>query len=176
MAQTENRPVIDAGAFGDDAPIVQGELEDGLAVDPARAQINRLRSLEDNLLERSMRIIDSALSFEEIEDPSGQAEAEPPVVKMQSDGSVDLQRADIPLEWIQELGYEKALRRLRVARAAWRGAKDAPVGLKMATAVFNGIVKARATEKATPTQINIIAVPMSAPLPDFPRRKLPPNE
>jgi hypothetical protein len=131
----------------------------------AASQRARLRSLEDDLLERTLRIIDGAMHFDEIDDPADGAS--PEAVAAGVDDSLA-----IPEDWVRELGFVKAQRRMRMARAAWKGAKDGPVGLKLASQVFNGIVKARATEKAAPAQLNVISIQMTAPLPVFERMKV----
>lgn len=79
---------------------------------------------------------------------------------------IDPDVAEPPTEWVESIGYEAAKKRLRVAKAAWMNAKDAPVGLGMARNTFVGITKVRSALKASsPTlQINLVsfASPMAA--------------
>lgn len=115
-------------------------------------QHERLATMQDELLERSLSVVDASMRFAEIEPDT----KEP------------------PQEWIDELGgnVEKARRRLRVARAAWMSTSEAPVGIKVASAVAVGIIKAKATEKAQPRTLNIQVVQMTAPMPTFPEQDL----
>lgn len=107
-------------------------------------KLDRLRDIESGLLERSMAILGDALSFRDIEPGS----------------------ETCPPEW-RDMDPDEAVKRLRVANAAWLGKKDAPVGLDLAKQVAVGIIKARATEKTAPKTLNVTVVNMSAPLPVF---------
>lgn len=91
-------------------------------------QQDRLRGIEDDLLERSLTTVQDALAFQEI----------------------DPEQASPPLAWVEELGPKAAERRLRLAKAAWMSAKDAPVGLKVAKDMAAGIIRARSAEQAAP--------------------------
>lgn len=103
---------------------------------------NQLRRLEDDLLRQNMTIIADAGYFREI----------------------DPDMEEPPKEWILELGKRGAKNRLRMAKAAWLNAKEAPVGLAVAKSVMTGIIKARAAEKDAPRSLNIaVAVNMSLP-------------
>lgn len=79
---------------------------------------------------------------------------------------IDPDVTEPPPEWVEAIGYEAAKKRLRVARAAWMNAKDAPVGLGMARTTAVGIMKVRSALKvSSPTlQINLVsfASPMTA--------------
>lgn len=109
-----------------------------------------LASMQDELLVRSLNVVEGAMAFAEIEPTD----------------------SDPPAEWIEQLGEEKARIKFRIARAAWMAAKDAPVGIKVASALAVGIIKAKATEKAGPKQLNIAFVQMTAPLPQFVEQEL----
>jgi len=101
-----------------------------------------IRMIEDRLLRKSMFVMESAVSFQEI----------------------DPERPDvIPTEWIDELGLEGATQRHRVAMEAWKNQREAAVGLKVATNTAAAIIKARATEKAADRPLNI-GVIMMAPM------------
>lgn len=115
---------------------------------PAYIQHQRLTSMQDDLLERSLMVVDASMAFAEI-DP----ESKKP-----------------PKKWVEDMGEQEALIRWRIARAGWMSAKDAPVGIKVASAVAVGIIKAKATEKAGPKQLNIALVQLSSPLPQFPEQ------
>ena len=110
----------------------------------------RLQRLEDDLLERAMNIVDGSMAFSEI-DP---ADEQP------------------PKEWIAEFGEEGARRRMRVARASWMNAKEAPVGIKVAAQVAVGIMRANAQKNTGPKVLNIAVVQMTAPLPQFEEREI----
>jgi len=97
------------------------------------AKREKFRLIEDDILEQSMTVVKDAAFFREI-DP-GQTKP--------------------PQHWIDELGYEEAIKRLRVANAAWLGRKEAPYGLAMAQATMTAIVKARTTEKTNDRPLNM---------------------
>lgn len=107
-----------------------------------KAAIDRIREVEDRLLSKSLQQIERALDWDSLNGD----EREPPP------------------GWTPE--------QFRVARAAMMSAKDAPVGLKMAQNIAIGIVKARATEKAAPRNLNIQIANMDFKLPDFPKLKV----
>lgn len=112
---------------------------------PTKAErMDRLRALEDQLLEQSLTIVKDTMHFRDIEPGT----TEPPA------------------EWV-DADQDDQTKRLRVANAAWLSKKDAPVGLALAKEVSIGIIKARATEKSGPKVLNLNVVNMSAPLPQF---------
>ena len=186
MADTDEQ-TADAWAelgqgFAHEAVVVAEDA--AIEVDEDRAHRNHLRRLEDKVLEHSLRIVADAMHFDEVDDPGPaeaaaaaaalallQAPAGQPVLGV-TPVTVE---APIPQAWIDELGEEGAKRRMRMARAAWKPIKDSAVGFKIATQVFTGIVKARATEKGRPVELNIGVVQLSAPLPEFERRKVLPK-
>lgn len=91
-----------------------------------------LRGIEDDLLRTSLTTVRDALMFQDIPEDCPAP----------------------PAEWVAELGEAGAEKRLRLALAAWRNAKEAPVGLKMAKEVAMGIIKARSTE-ASAARMNV---------------------
>lgn len=105
-----------------------------------------LKSLEADLFLESMQIVADSFKFREI--APGQ---ETP-----------------PEEWVEEMGYKKAMERLRSAQAGWMSKKDSPVAVQVAQAVVIGISRSRASEKQGPRTLNVQVVQMSAPLPQFP--------
>ena len=105
----------------------------------------RLKALEDSILEKSLRTVDAALHWEDI-DPG----AEGP-----------------PQAWIDEVGAEEASKRFRVARAAWLNAKEAPVGLNMARTTALGITKVRSAIKASSPTLQINLVSFASPMADI---------
>jgi hypothetical protein len=104
----------------------------------------RIQEVQDSLLARSAEVIDAAISFQDIEENDVSA----------------------PPEWVEKYGQERAERRFRVAKAAWRNGKAAPVGLTIARDMYVGITKAQAAEKSAPTQLNV-AIQMNVQVPDF---------
>jgi len=118
--------------------------------DALALQQDRLQELQDQLLERSLSIVDSSMRFADI-DPT---------------------TTEPPQAWIDELGMDGAKVRLRVAQSAWAAAKDAPVGIKVASSVLVGILKAKATEKQGPRTLNVAVVHMTAPMPQFPEQEI----
>jgi len=81
-----------------------------------------LRSLEDDMLSAALEVVGGTLDFVEL-DPD------------------DMDK--IPPSWIKKYGIKKATRRHRAAKAGWESAKDAPVGVKVATQFAVGSIKAR---------------------------------
>lgn len=115
--------------------------------------LSLIRSIEDEMLLEASTIVRDAMKWRDIEPSS----------------------VDAPTEWYQELkerlgdgpAKDEAIKRFRVAKAAWMSSKDAPIGLKLATQVMVGIVKARATEDQAPRPLNVAVqiVQMPAQLP-----------
>lgn len=113
---------------------------------PSPAPLNKLQRMEEDILERSLGVVQASMHWQDIE-----PDAEEP-----------------PQAWVDELGKEGAQKRFRVARAAWMSAKTAPVGLSLAKATALGITKVRAmTKMATPT-LNVAFVTWKAPVGDLP--------
>lgn len=104
-------------------------------------QQERLREVEDEILADSFTVVGAAINFCEL-DPE----------------NID----EIPPEWIEKYGEKTARERHRVAKSAWLSAKNAPVGIKAAMQTSLGIVKARATEKASPKSLSMTLVKMTA--------------
>jgi hypothetical protein len=113
--------------------------------DAMALQHSRLQEIQDQLLQQSLEVVQDAVKFSEIDE-----DAQAP-----------------PDAWVEELGMDRAMARLRMARAAWRNARDAPVGIKVAASVAVGIMKARATEKTAPKVLNVALVNWANPLPQF---------
>lgn len=110
----------------------------------------RLRSLENEIVAEASEVVASAMQFSKVTCEKGERP---------------------PQEWIDELGEEKAMQRLRVAQSAWMSAKDSPVALKMAQAVLVGSIKANATREAAPRSLNVALVSIAAPV-SFPEKEL----
>ena len=95
-----------------------------------------LRSLEDDMLQKSMEVVGGAINFadvaiDELGDP------------IKPDGWTD--------------------RQFRIAKAGMMSAKDAPVAIKLAAQMVTGIVKARATEKGAGRTLNLVQVKFTLP-------------
>jgi hypothetical protein len=106
-------------------------------------QQDGLRLLEDELYTGSLAVVGGTFDFAELDEK-------------------DLDK--MPEGWIDSYGEKEAKKRHRIAKAGWMPNKEAPVALTLATKVLTGIVRARATEKAGPKQLNINMVSMTAPL------------
>ena len=74
-----------------------------------------------------------------------------------------------------EYEYEEAKKMYAIAQAAWAPAKNAPIGMKYATQMGLGIIKARSVERAAPTNLAVQIIQMTAP-PTFPELILPAEE
>lgn len=128
----------------------KAELATVLPAKHVLEQQERLQRIKDDLLERSLNIVDASVRFAEL-DPDSE---EPPP------------------SWIRQYGLEEARVRARIARTGWLPTKDAPSGVKTAAAVAIGIMRANAQEKAAPVAINIAVVKMTAPMPEFLERDI----
>lgn len=120
-------------------------------LEKAKQRERSLRAIESEMLEKSIQISMDCMRFAEVEPDSD----EPP-------GS-----------WVRELGYDKAMERLKLAKSGWMNKKEAPIGVQIAQVIAVGIIRSRATEKAGPRTLNVQMVQMSAPLPTFPELELP---
>ncbi len=90
---------------------------------------DRIRHVEDELLEKAQNVIEDVLDFAEI-DPASE------------DGNEELIQ-----RWSKELGSRAAaLKRYRIALAGWASSAQAPAGIKIAQETYIGITKARAKE------------------------------
>jgi hypothetical protein len=98
-----------------------------------------LRTVQDDLFAESMRVTRDMLAFREIAPDA----TEPPI------------------EWIAELGEKEARKRFNVARAAWLPGNAAPIGFKHATTMAVGIIRAKATEKSAPQNLNVMVVQLT---------------
>jgi hypothetical protein len=100
-----------------------------------------LRDVENEILVSSLTVVQASVDFAEI---TPEDEAPPP-------------------EWLLRYGAAGAAKRFRIAKAAWKSAKDAPVGIRVATQIASSIIKSRSMEKAAPRQLSVTWV--SAPPP-----------
>lgn len=103
-------------------------------------QAERLKSLEDTILEDSMNIVRGGLKGAYVDDGE----------------------KDIPNDWIAQHGLVAAGHMLRMAQDARRSPKFHPVYLDLAKSVMVGIIKARAQQKAAPTSLNV-SITLAAP-------------
>jgi len=130
-----------------DGPASGGEL---VKVDEtlAEAKTKQLGEIEQQLLDRSVEVLDGALAFTELELGAG--------------GEVFM-----PPEWVEKYGAEAANRRFVAAKAAMLSAKEAPVGIMVAKSLATGIIKARSIQKGGSVSVNV-AVLVQQPQADYP--------
>lgn len=117
-----------------------------------RREEDMLAKIEDDLLAENVRIVRAVAAFRDVDplDVSG----------------------TVPDDFIERAGgdVKEAEKDYRVARAAWLGAKDAPVGILHSYRIVQGIMKLKAEEKAAQRQtaqarpLNILVM-MGAPVP-----------
>jgi hypothetical protein len=108
----------------------------------AEKKAESLRSIEDGLLERSMKIMAHTLDFASI--PFDMTE---------------------PDEAFRAKHGKDADEAFRIMKAAQMSAKDAPVGLLLSQRTQASIIKARSTDKVKPSGLNIaVQVVMNAPV------------
>lgn len=127
--------------------VLDGELVAAPAKAIAKKQADRLRLLEDEILEEATETIIGALKFSKI----------------------DPESKEPPKDWIAALGPERAAERFRLAKYALMDQKNAPVGMKIATNVHASITRARQTEKAGSRALNVTLVQMPAAHVEYPR-------
>jgi hypothetical protein len=136
-----------------DAPpaVVSGQLVERVQRRLTRAEKaeSALEAIADSLYEDALGVIDDAMQFADVEP----AELEP--------GEAP------PSKWVEQVGYEKAARRQRVARTAWMPKKDAPVGLSIALTMASSITAARAKSKEGPSTLNVTYVQITGPEPTY---------
>lgn len=111
-------------------------------VDGAKAREDRIETAEQELYEESLSLLRDASYFGHV-DPSAPPELPPD-------------------EWIEELGQVEAVRRLRLCRAAWQPAKEAPTGLSIAKTIVGAFAKARADSKR-PRNLNVTLLSVVPP-------------
>lgn len=116
-------------------------------------QLEHLQQLQDQLLQRSLQVLDASVRFAEVEADT----TEPPAA------------------WVDELGEVGAQLRLRVARASWMSVKESPVGIKVAANLAVGILRAKAVENAAPRILHLEVVQMTAPMPQFVEQEIEPG-
>lgn len=112
---------------------------------------DQLRAMEDELYEEAASILRDAMRFADVEMAVPEGET-----------------LQVPKEWGREMSPERAKKALRIAASAWMSAKDAPVALKLAAQTVTGVIKARATEKQGPRQLNVTFVKMVGAPQQFP--------
>lgn len=149
MAETAAAPPSFLDAL-DEQPAPRAEIAVPEVVTPRRLrarggdqQAERLRSLEDRILEDSMNIVRGGLKGAYVDD--GEKE--------------------IPDDWIAEHGLVAAGHMLRMAQDARRSPKFHPVYLDLAKSVMVGIIKARSSQKAAPVSLGVritLAAPKAA--------------
>ena len=133
--------------FSDDsASLVASPPAGALACEPATAlatsdQMDRLKDLQDRILLKSLEVVEASVSFHEI--------------------APNLEKP--PQEWVDELGEVKAAEKLRVAKASWMNAKEAPVGLAMCRATALGIMKVNEASKHLSPHLNVQVAIFNAP-------------
>lgn len=111
--------------------------------DPAmkEARLARIEELEQELFERACGIVGAAMQFAEV-DPAQEVP---------------------PQQWIDELGEEAAMQKLRVAKLGYCPQSHAPTAFTIATRFIAGTMKGRANRlKITQNNLN---VKMTLPVP-----------
>lgn len=99
-----------------------------------------LKAIEQGILVSALEVVSHTLDFAEIER--------------------DDQRP--PQEWIDEMGAAAAMRRFRVAKEGWASAKEAAVGIKVATQIAAASIKASAMTQAAKT-LNVALIGIVTP-------------
>lgn len=156
MASRKVKPEEKQSVISPIAGPVLAKPESG-ALDRKRQQRDKLIGMRDELLAESLGVIRDAMRFRDI-DPEFAKEIEKD-----------------PAFWDMEdeLGAKDAKKAYRVAQYASMTAADAPIGLKLATNIAVGIMKANAAEKGGTHVLNVNKVVLAAhSLPVFEEREV----
>jgi hypothetical protein len=116
------------------------QVEPRRRVSAAEIRAEKLRGIEDEMLQKSMSIINDSLHFADVD--------------------FSQENPKVPDEWMEELKDDTVAveRRMRIAKYAMLSAKNAPIGLVMANRFAVGVIKARATEKVGNRTLNVAVV------------------
>lgn len=97
----------------------------------------KTQAVEDEIFMEAAEVVRDSLKFADIDEDSDKP----------------------PRKWLEELdGDADALeRRMRVAKASWKGPKDAPMGIHNAKGILTALSKVRA-ERLGPRQLNVVAI------------------
>lgn len=117
-----------------------------------------LLGLKERLFQESMTVVADTLRFREIDPQHAQDPVSDPAYMQ----IVDECDGD----------HGEAMKIYRVALAGWSSAKDQPSGVKVASAMVIGILKANAAEKGGDRTLNIGRVILTATLPQFEERDM----
>lgn len=112
-------------------------------LEPAKSQDELIQSVETLLYQESMEVVRDANRFREID-------------------AIPVDDMKIPVEWVQEVGLEKARQRYRTALAGAMNAKEAPFALKMAATTAAGMARARAVSQSGPRSMNATFIQINA--------------
>ena len=106
--------------------------------------IDKLKSIEDEMLAAAYQTIEPVLKFSKINPGS------------------DL----VPQEWVG-LPIDEQQRLMRLANAAWMSNKDAPIGIKLAFQTVASILDARSKRESGAKVLNIENAQFISPVPQF---------
>jgi hypothetical protein len=107
-----------------------------VVVTPPEEAAQRIDEIVEELFVKNLAVIDDAAAFRDV-DPG---DDEPPP------------------EWVRALGEVEAGKRLRLARAAWLPAKDAPTGFKMAQGFVHSYLKMKAAKEIGGNRTLLVAM------------------
>lgn len=151
------RPTKTEGAQANGGPVHASVLVQARK-DPLqrkREQRDKLIGLRDELLQESLGVIRDSMRFRDI-DPELERDLDPAFEAMEA-----------------ELGPQEAQRAYRVAKYSLATAAEAPIGLKLATNIAVGIMKANAAEKGAAPILNVSKVVINqASVPSFEEREV----
>jgi hypothetical protein len=108
-------------------------------------RLAKFKSIEDDILQKSAAIVIDTLAFRD----------------------VDPDTKEPPAEWVEQLGLEEAIKRLRVAKTAHLSKREAPVALDIAAKTLIGVMKTRAIERQAPKVLNMTLVNMQGSIPEY---------
>lgn len=116
--------------MADDKALTPEVILEKAAVNAAKGTLRSnvpaaLAQIEDRILTKSSRIVQSALSASELDDDA----------------------VGPPADWVERWGEKEARKRYRIAMDARRNSKNAPVYLELAKATTTGILKSKASRQ-----------------------------
>ncbi len=118
----------------------------------------RIRAVEDSLMERAQSVVSYTLDFMEIATPDSDSEDAKLAAQLSNDA--------LKRKWALEMGSDAAAaKRFRVALSGWARSAEMPGAIKVAQDLYVGITKARAKETnihINELNANFISMPLPA--------------
>lgn len=121
------------------------DLDKPTAITPVVSGLAKVHQIRDRVMEKAASVVEGSMGFADLTPE-------------------DIASETTPESWKARYGAD-ADRRFNLAKMGLATASQAPIGVKVASATLNGMMKAMASEKAATTTFNavIIQMPSAAP-------------